>query len=76
MTISKRSTVSGVRISDSTIGGFGALFSLAQPSDEVRETSQKKPWPIRRAIMFWIGLSAVGWTAVVGLTVYLLSLPS
>ena len=76
MTISKRNTVSGVQISDSTIGGFSALFSLAQPSEEVREASQKQPWPIWRAILFWIGLSAVGWTAVVGLAVYFVSLLS
>lgn len=29
--------------------------------------SREEVWPIRRAVWFWIGLSAVGWTTFAGL---------
>ena len=76
MAISKRYTVSGEQVTDRTIGGFGALSSYEPLREEVREPAQDEIWPIRRAIWFCIGLSAVGWTAVVGLVVYFFSVRS
>jgi hypothetical protein len=65
MTISKRYIVSDERVTDGTIGGFGALSSCEPLTEEVRESPQDEVWPIRRAVWFWIGLSIVGWAAVV-----------
>lgn len=73
MAISKRYTVSGKSVADRTIGGFGAQ-PLYQPlKEEVREPPKEVVWSIRRAVWFWIELSAIGWTAVVGLVLYFFS---
>jgi hypothetical protein len=59
MAIAKRYSVSDEVVSDRSRGGVGARL-LYEPSNE-------EVWPIGRAILFWIGLSAVGWTAIAGL---------
>lgn len=58
MAISKRYNFSGDPIADRTMDGFGSRRLYQPPKEEV--------WPIRRAVWFWIGLSALGWTAAVG----------
>ena len=65
MAISKRYSVSGDPFADGTMSGFGAQ-PLYQPLRE-------EVWPIWRAVWFWIELSAVGWTAFVGLVLYFFS---
>ena len=68
MAISKHYSISGDRIADPAMGGLGARLYYDPPKNEV--------WPIRRAVWFWIGLSAVGWTAFVSLVVYFFSVQS
>ena len=68
MAISKRYNVSADPFTDRTMSGFSAQSSYQPLKEEV--------WSIRRAVWFWIGLSAIGWTAVVGLVVYFFSVRS
>jgi len=76
MATSKRYNVSGDPVIDRIIGGFGTQ-PLDEPlKEEVREPPKEVVWSIRRTVWFVIGLSAVGWTAVVGLVVYLFSVQS
>lgn len=76
MATTERYKVSGDSVADRTIGGFGTQPLYEPLKEEVSEPPKEEVWSIRRAVWFWIGLSAVGWTAVVGLVVYFFSLQS
>ena len=70
MTMLKRYTFSGARVTDRTIGGFSAVSSLAPLREEVLEPPQEEVWPIGLAGWSCIGLGAVCWAAVGGLVAY------
>lgn len=54
MAISKRYDISGNPAVYRPGDGFG--------NQPYYRTSREEVWPIRRAVWFWIGLSAIGWT--------------
>jgi hypothetical protein len=59
MAISKRYDISGNPIVFRNAGSFDARSYSTHPTEEV--------WPIRRAVWFWMGLSAAGWIVFAGL---------
>lgn len=61
MAISKRYDASSDPLAYRTVSDFGVRSFYEHPKEEV--------WPVRRAVWFWLGLSAVGWIIITGLAV-------
>ncbi len=45
--------------------------TLGPDAQPLLDLPSEKVWPIRRAILFWMGLGAAGWIAIFGLANYL-----
>lgn len=59
MAIAKRYQISSDPLYPRAEGSFGSRSYYTHPKEDV--------WPMRRAVWFWLGLSAVGWVIIAGL---------
>ena len=63
MSISKHHGVPENQLSDS--------ITLNQDNQTLLDHPSEKVWPIRRAVLFWVAVSATGWIAIYGFTSFL-----